>query len=259
MLRPKKHLGQHFLTDQNIARKIVGALEAEAGDSVVEIGPGTGALTGLLVDRFERFRVIEVDPRAAEVLKDKYPNVEVYLTDVLSVDWNTITNPSIGPLSVIGNLPYNITSPILFSMLDSPGLFAEAVVMMQYEVAARLVAVPSTKSYGILSVATQLVTTPRLLFSVSRNVFYPKPNVKSAVVRLDFQSRTRIPKGTDHAWIRKVVRTAFNQRRKTLRNSLKAVSESNQRDVPVQYADRRAEELSPDDFVQLAGYLQTDL
>ena len=144
-------------------------------------------------------------------------------------------------------------------MLDASNLLSEAVVMMQYEVAERLVAVPSTKAYGILSVATQLVASPRLLFSVSRNVFYPKPDVRSAVVRLDFQRQTRIPNGFDPAWIRRVVRTAFNQRRKTLRNSLKIISESNRRAVPTEYANKRAEELTPDDFVQLARYLQTDV
>ncbi|GMQ81920.1 MAG: 16S rRNA (adenine(1518)-N(6)/adenine(1519)-N(6)) -dimethyltransferase RsmA [Rhodothermia bacterium] len=259
MLRPKKHLGQHFLTDQNIARKIVGALEADPGDPIVEIGPGMGALTGLLADRFEHVQAVEIDSSVAELLRDKHPNVSVHLADILRVDWKAISDASIGPLSVIGNLPYNITSQILFSLLDASHLLSEAVVMMQYEVAERLVAVPSTKAYGILSVATQLETRPRLLFPVSRNVFCPKPDVKSAVVRLDFHGQTRIPTGLDLAWIRKVVRTAFNQRRKTLRNSLKIISESVHRDVPTRYADKRAEELTPDDFVQLAGYLQTDV
>lgn len=259
MLRPRKHLGQHFLHDQNIARKIVGALEADPGDPVVEIGPGTGALTGLLVDRFKHVQAIEVDPRAAELLRESYPSASVHLSDVLTVDWNQISESSGGLLTVIGNLPYNITSQILFSLLDASTVFSEAVLMMQYEVAERLVATPSTKAYGILSVATQLATRPKMLFSVSRSVFYPKPDVRSAVVRLDFGATSKLPEGSDPRWIRRVLRTAFNQRRKTLRNSLKVISESNNLPVPGEFADKRAEELTPDDFVQLAGYLQTDL
>lgn len=255
MLTPKKRLGQHFLTDKNIARKIVDGLTAGPEDVVVEIGPGTGALTSLLVDRYPRFSVIEVDERAADLLHETYPDLDIHLGDVLSFDWRQHAESSHGSLCVIGNLPYNITSQILFSLYDAAESIREAVVMMQYEVAQRLVAVPSTKAYGILSVSTQLLCEPKVLFPVSRNVFYPKPDVRSAVVRLDFDRRTVPMSEYDAQWTRQVVRRAFNQRRKTLRNSLKQITEKASTAIPAHFADKRAEELTPNDFVELAGYL----
>lgn len=257
-LRPKKHLGQNFLRDPNTARRIVSGLEAGPKASVVEIGPGTGALTGLLLERFERLRVIEVDPRAADMLRAKWPELPVTEGDVLDTDWPKWAVEMGGPLSVIGNLPYYITSPILFSLLDAAaeGALAEAVIMMQHEVAARLVAEPRTKQYGILSVAVQLLCHAKILFPVSRNVFHPKPDVRSAVVRLVPRADGLSLEEACH--VRKVVRTAFNQRRKTLRNSLKAMTGPDGTCIPEKWRGARAEELSPHDFVALAGYISGD-
>ncbi len=267
MIQPIKRLGQNFLRDPNTIRKIVDSLEASAGDRVIEIGPGTGALTGLLAERFEDFSAIEVDERAVEYLSTQMPNVRVVLGDVLKINWPEMAEgASGGRISVIGNLPYYITSQILFGLLDAAPHIQEAVIMMQYEVAARLVARPRTKEYGILSVAVQLACTPKLLFPVSKNVFYPKPDVRSAIVRLEFQpqpeSMPRAPEaGTpatqvDSKLLRRVIRTAFNQRRKTLRNSLSSVLGEFGKNLPDGLESKRAEELSPQDFVELTLYLQ---
>lgn len=249
MFQPRKRLGQNFLADPNTARKIVASLGAAPTQPVVEIGPGTGALTGLLAARFRRFTAIEIDPRAVAVLAEALPGVDVRELDVLRVDWASLAEELGGPLHVIGNLPYYITTPIVFSLLDAGEAVAEAVVMVQLEVARRIVAVPRTKEYGILSVVLQRLARPELLFEVSRNVFRPRPDVTSAVLRLDFRAAPGVD--TDPAWFRTVVRTAFNQRRKTLRNSLSSIGG----DIPEPWSGARAEELAPHEFVDLARYL----
>lgn len=255
VLKPIKRLGQNFLQDPNTIRKIVGSLEAEADDLVVEIGPGTGALTRLLAERYRRFTAIELDERAVDHVRQILPDVHVIHGDVLKFDWTGYAREqNVERLSVIGNLPYYISSQILFSLLDAADALKEAVIMMQYEVAARLVAAPRTKEYGILSVAVQHACRPKLLFPVSRNVFFPRPDVRSAVIRLDFSKRPP-DSGVDPLWLRKIIRTAFNQRRKTLRNSLSAIVEEAGKPLPEDVAPKRAEELSSEDFVQLALYL----
>ncbi|NQV72605.1 ribosomal RNA small subunit methyltransferase A [bacterium] len=255
MIQPIKRLGQNFLQDPNTIRKIVDSLGAETNSRVVEIGPGTGALTKLLSERYSDFMAIEIDPRAVEWLSHELPGVRVVQGDVLEVDWVELAKDAPGEkVSAIGNLPYYITSQILFGLLDAAPVIREAVIMMQYEVAARLTAAPRTKDYGILSVATQLACTPKLLFPVSRNVFYPKPDVKSAIVRLEFpQSVTE--QRVHPEWLRRVIRSAFNQRRKTLRNSLSAILNEVQMSLPDELGAKRAEELSPQEFVDLALYL----
>lgn len=252
-IRPKRSLGQNFLVDPNTARKIAGSLQAEEGSRVVEIGPGTGALTEILYSRYPALVAVEVDERAVAYLKTSYPALDVRHQDVLEVDWAELAGGDTDSLHVIGNLPYHITSPILFALLDSAAYLGQAVLMMQLEVARRLVAKPRTREYGILSVATQLVTRPELLFRVSPNVFRPRPAVTSAVVRLSFP-----PGGAAVEYsgmLKTVVRAAFNQRRKTLRNSLMSVTEEAGLDLPDRWAGRRAEELPPEEFVELARYL----
>lgn len=255
-IRPKKSLGQNFLTDPNVARKIVGALRAGPEAPVVEIGPGQGALTGLLHARYPKLTAFEVDARAVALLRERFPGLDVRHADVLTVDWNAPAEEKGGPLHVIGNLPYHITSPILFGLLDAHPCVREAILMMQLEVAQRLVALPRTKAYGILSVAVQLYAKPELLFRVSKNVFFPKPDVTSAVVRLDFSQAREAAPDVDPAFLRQVVRTAFNQRRKTLRNSLSLWTRGAGATLPHDWDRRRAEELTPEAFVELARYLQ---
>lgn len=254
-LQPKKSLGQHFLHDPNMADKIVGALRAGPEDPVVEIGPGTGMLTKRLAARYDNFSALEVDERAVALLQEEHPGLDVRHADVLEANWTALAQEKGDPLHVIGNLPYNITSPILFSLLDARAHLREAVLMMQREVAERLTASHGNKQYGAPSVLVQLLAEPALLFRVSRHVFTPKPNVESAVVRLAFGEESDRTEGVDVAWLRTVVRAAFNQRRKMLRNSLSAWSKEQGIELPHDWGRRRAEALSPEQFVELARYL----
>jgi 16S rRNA (adenine1518-N6/adenine1519-N6)-dimethyltransferase len=174
--------------------------------------------------------------------------------DVLSVDWHDLTRGRNGPLIVVGNLPYNITSQILFGLLEA-GCVSRAVLTMQKEVAQRLVASPRTKEYGILSVIVQLLTVPSIRFHLSPNVFYPKPEVWSSTVRLDWSAERAAPAPSDPAFLRQLVRAAFNQRRKVLRNSLSMLGTERGFQLPDRVAAKRAEELSPLEFLQLAEEL----
>lgn len=255
-IKPKKSLGQHFLRDANIRDKIINLLDADASDPVVEIGPGTGALTGHLNDRFTNFSAVEIDERAIAHLKGEIPGLDIHHSDVLDYDWVAHGKAAGSRLHVVGNLPYYVTSQIIFNLLDAHEHIAEAVMMMQREVADRLVAQPRTKAYGILSVAVQQLTVPKMAFRVSRNVFFPKPDVESAVVHLSFKENTDDLGEIDAAWLRKVVRAAFNQRRKTLRNSLSRIKSECNHEVPDQWRLKRAEELSPAEFIELARYLK---
>ncbi len=248
-IRPKKSLGQNFLRDPNTVRKIAAAVEAPAGAPVVEIGPGTGALTEELLRHHPDLTAIEVDERAVEHLRAVLPGLDVRHGDVLETDWAALAEEKGERLWVVGNLPYYITSPILFSLLDARQHLRRAVVMMQKEVAERLVAVPRTKAYGILSVQVQLLCRPALLFGVSRHVFHPKPEVASAVVALDFEAPGL---GVGEERLRRTVRTAFGQRRKTLRNSLRPITAETGHAVPEALAGRRPEALAPAQFVGLA-------
>lgn len=262
-IKPKKSLGQHFLTDGNIIRKIVDSVEPEDGNAIVEIGPGTGALTAELFKRFPQLEVIEIDSRAVEYLQNTWPALKIHQTDVLETSWDDfIENRTSGEnniskykISLVGNLPYYITSPILFSVLDRRELFQEVVIMIQKEVAERLIAKKRTKDYGILSVQTQLLAQPEYLFTVSRHVFNPKPNVESAVVKLRFD---RPAPDVNLNNLKKVVRMAFGQRRKTLSNSLKTLlveqfpdEDLRKKLTPELGLQRRAEELEPGEFVTL--------
>lgn len=222
---------------------------------MVEIGPGVGALTGVLLERYPNLIALEVDERAVTLLREQFPSLDVRHQDVLEVDWAALAAERGGRLHVIGNLPYYITSPILFALLEARPDVREAVVMMQLEVAERLVAVPRTKAYGILSVLFQLYATPELLFRVSRNVFFPKPDVTSAVVRLAFDAEAPPVSGDEAERLRAVVRAAFNQRRKTLRNSLRRWTRDQGLALPPGWDRRRAEELAPGEFIELTRYL----
>ena len=251
---PKQSLGQNFLHDPNIIRKIAASLRAPESAAVAEIGPGTGALTEELLKTHPRLTALEIDQRAVAHLKQVLPALDVRHQDVLDVDWPVLAAELGAPLYVIGNLPYNLTSPILFDLLDARAHLAEAVLMVQKEVAERFVAVPRTKAYGILSVLVQQWAEPELLFDVSPNVFYPRPDVTSAVVRLTFGEAERTP-NVDPEWLRTLVRAAFGQRRKMLRNSLRAWTKDLGIGFPHDWDRKRAEALSPEDFAELARHL----
>ena len=254
-ISPLRRLGQHFLVDPNTAGRIVESLRAPAGASVVEIGAGTGALTGLLLARYPKLVALEVDARAVRYLEALYPRLDVRQCDVLEVDWRRMAAECGSPLHLIGNLPYNITSPIVFGLLRRRQRIAQAVFMMQREVAERLVAPPGTKAYGVPSVLAQLYARPELLFRVPRSVFRPRPGVESAVVRLDFDAAAE--PALEYSRLRAVVRAAFGQRRKMLRNSLRPLAHDRGAELPERWRRIRAEDLSPAGFVELAQYLHS--
>ncbi len=248
--KTKKSLGQHFLTDGNIIRKILESVSADKNDRLIEIGPGTGALTKWLAKDYSDLHVIEVDDRAIEVLGNEIDGITIHQQDVLKTNWENLVNPDSANY-VIGNLPYYITSPILFSVLEQRHLFKEAIFMMQKEVAERIVASHSTKEYGILSVQIQLMSTPEILFDVSPNSFSPPPKVESSVIRLTFDKPAL--NCTDKN-LKRVVRTAFNQRRKKISNSLKPVLGDYQPDGFD--FDLRPENWSPETYAKLTAHLE---
>ncbi len=221
MLIPKKSLGQNFLQDDNIARKIVKNLHVQRGDHLVEIGPGHGALTRHLRELTDELTVIEIDRRAVEVLRERWgSSLRIVHADVLQVSLTDLRRTMGGRLRVVGNIPYYITSEIVFWLFDQRAYVSDATLMVQWEVARRFIALPKTKEYGILSVFAQYYTKPRLLFKVSRNSFYPRPNVDSALVQFTFKST--LEDGNEELF-RRVVRATFGKRRKTLRNGLRCM------------------------------------
>jgi len=219
--RAKRSLGQNFLVDGNVQRKIVRSLGAESGDAVVEIGPGPGALTDHLVGNVGRLVLIELDTALAEALRREHgerPGVEVWQEDVLEVDlparvveWDRA--------KVVGNIPYNITTPILFHLLRRPRP-AEILLMVQREVADRIVAGAGGNGYGALSVGVQAVADPELLFGVPRRAFHPSPNVDSAIVRITPHAPPRLTE-REEARLRRLTRAAFQWRRKQMQKTLR--------------------------------------
>ncbi len=248
-IKPRKSLGQNFLTNYGIVDQIVESLRAGKDQLVVEIGPGTGALTSILTKRYNRFRAIEIDSRAVELLEKSYPGIDILKLDVLETRWLD-QMPSDERIAIIGNLPYYITSPILFLLIDNRERFSEAVIMVQKEVAERLVSTPGNKAYGILSVQVQLAATVEYMFTVPRTAFHPQPNVDSAIIRLTFDKP--VP-DIDGEHLRRVIRQAFSQKRKMLRNTLSPIM--NGKTLDGWDLTRRAETLTLDEFVQLAKEL----
>jgi 16S rRNA (adenine1518-N6/adenine1519-N6)-dimethyltransferase len=220
-LRPRRSLGQNFLCDPNIARNIVAAIAPGPNDTVVEIGPGEGALTHVLAARAGRLVIVDLDDRVIARMREMLAGtaVEVLHEDFLNVDLPALAAGK-GKLRVVGNIPYNITTPILFHLLDHHTVVQDVVLMMQREVARRLSAAPGSKDYGILSVSSQFFATVELLFDVSPEVFFPRPKVTSTAVQLIMRT-TPLAVVHDEAFFRSMVRAVFGKRRKTLRNSLR--------------------------------------
>jgi 16S rRNA (adenine1518-N6/adenine1519-N6)-dimethyltransferase len=247
-IRTKKHLGQHFLKDDNIARKIVASLPSDAV-SILEIGPGMGVLTRFLLELPEKkCHFMDTDAESIQYLNEKYPE---HTGKFIHGDFLKFNLQAIFPgrFSIIGNLPYNISSQILFKVLDHRQQVTHVVGMIQKEVAERLAAGPGSKTYGILSVLLQAYYRIEYLFTVNETVFIPPPKVKSAVIRLTRNDRDKLD--CDELLFFKVVKTAFNQRRKTLRNSLKSFYIDYERGALEHLAGKRAEELGVEEFVAL--------
>ena len=251
-VRPKKALGQHFLTDQHIAQAIVDALRGPG--PVLEVGPGTGVLTQYLLRRPElQLKVVELDRESVRYLLEHYPVLApgLYEADFLKLDLRKVFP---GQFVLIGNFPYNISSQIFFKILDCRDQIPEVVGMVQKEVAERLSAGPGSKTYGILSVLLQAWYDIELLFTVQEGAFLPPPKVKSAVIRLTRNKRETL--GCDADLFKQVVKTTFNQRRKTIRNSLKPLL-AQRSALPdyIPFLDARPEQLSVEEFVELTNSL----
>jgi 16S rRNA (adenine1518-N6/adenine1519-N6)-dimethyltransferase len=255
LLKPKKSLGQNFLRDENILRKIVESLNVRNGDVVVEIGSGQGALTKHLVDQPITLIGIEVDKRAIELLQQSLGERVILLrTNVLDVRLREISEKHRKRLRIVGNIPYHLTSEILFWLFDARAVTVDATLMMQLEVARRLVASPKNKEYGILSIFVQFYTDCEMLFKVSHNCFFPKPEVDSAVVQLKFKEQ--LPE-CDEQFFRSIVRATFGKRRKILRNGLKSMGYDDKVLDSIQYdLKKRPEELSVEDFIILSNLLR---
>jgi len=261
MLRPVKYLGQHFLSDKNIARKIAEAVNPQPDDVIVEIGAGEGFLTEQFVGKVKKVFAVEVDKRAVDFLKVRFgaeelvreDRIEIIHRDFLKLDLKMFEG--FGKVRLIGNIPYSITSSIIFKAIENRNLIKDLTIMVQLEVAMRIVSNPGVKDYSILSVLCQAYSKPEILFRVSRNVFYPKPKVSSAVIRLDFEKGDLSEKIIDDAFFKKIVKTAFNKRRKILKNTLAELFDEETLSRLNFDLSLRPEQLSVEEFIELSNML----
>ena len=254
-VRAKKHLGQHFLTDQNIARNIVDSLSFEGYKKVLEVGPGMGVLTKFLLEKDSEIYVAEIDQESIVYLKKHYPKLEEqhFVGDFLKINIPEVFNEE---LAVIGNFPYNISSQILFKIIDNFQFVPEMSGMFQKEVAERTAAKPRTKDYGILSVLVQAYYDVEYLFTVHENVFNPPPKVKSGVIRMTRNQKDGL--AGNEILFKQIVKAGFGQRRKKMSNALKVLGiPENMKSHP--FLDIRAEELSVADFIAFANEWKTNL
>ena len=249
-VRAKKHLGQHFLIDLNIAQKIVNALPQD-DLAILEIGPGTGVLTQYLIEK-DNFTAFDIDTESIEFLKQKYPQHQhkIQFQDFLQADLNPFAAK--GKFKVVGNFPYNISSQIMFKVLEHRDDVTSLVGMFQKEVAVRIAEKPGSKAYGILSVLLQAFYKIEYVITVSEHVLNPPPKVKSGVIRLSRNTTGKL--NCDEELFFKVVKASFNQRRKTVRNSVKVLSGNAV--VESVYLDKRAEQLSVAEFVELTNSIE---
>jgi dimethyladenosine transferase len=252
-VKPKKSLGQHFLKDLDIARQIADTVSAYKGMPVLEVGPGMGVLTQFLLEAGQDLTVVELDRESVEYLNEHFPQLQgrIIGEDFLKLDLATLFP---GQFCVIGNYPYNISSQIFFKVVDYKDRIPCCSGMIQKEVAERMAAAPGSKTYGILSVLLQAWYDIEYLLTVPEHVFNPPPKVKSAVIRMTRNSTTQL--GCDETLFKRVVKTGFNQRRKTLRNSLKPLlgKENEIFDDPI--FDKRPEQLSVQQFIELTNRIE---
>lgn len=251
--KPKKRFGQNFLQDENILNKIVKEINPQPDDLIIEIGPGYGALTQKLISATANLIAVEIDNEIAINLKEKFPQLQLINKDFLETDLLTLTTQS-KRLRIVGNIPYNITSPILFKLIENNKLVKDAVFMVQLEVAKRMTSNRGTKDYGILAVVLKYFSETDLCFKISPNVFYPKPKVFSALIHIRFKEIAESEE--EQKLFIAIVKAAFGNRRKTLKNSF-----SNSIFQEIDFSNSgidlslRAENLSVDDFVKLTRYV----
>ena len=264
--RPRKQFGQHFLARPETAERIVDSADLKDSDVAVEVGPGLGALTRFIAPRVRRLHLVELDRDLADYLKTclepSKNRVFVHQQDVLGFDFNACSRQEGQRLVVLGNLPYNISSPLVFRLLESAAAVNRAVFMVQKEVGERLTADPGSKTYGVLSVLLGVYARTSRLFSVGPGQFYPSPKVDSIVIKVELPEGLP-PDAPPFSSLRRLVNIAFQQRRKTLQNSLKPLAGKNadllQNALALSGIDpkRRPETLSPQEFIRLANALQT--
>lgn len=255
--RPKKSLGQNFLVDENIARKIIRFVAPTPKDVILEIGPGFGILTKYLIPTIEKVIAVEIDHNLSQKLKNQFgqrKNFELIEGDFLELEIVEFFD-HLGKLRVLGNIPYHITSPVIFKIFENREYIQDMILMIQKEVGQRIVALPGSKDYGILSVFSQLYSEPHLLFHVSKNVFKPKPEVDSTVVRWDFSKSLEVGVKSKEI-LQIVIHGTFQQRRKMLRKSLKNIPGLS---ANIQKLDfnlkKRPEDLNPSEFVELSNLI----
>lgn len=254
-VKAKKHLGQHFLNDENIAKKIADTLSLNHYDTVLEIGPGMGVLTKYLLQKKVTTYVIEIDSESVDYLKNNYLNLSdrVIEQDFLKYDLNQVFNDK--PFAIIGNFPYNISTQIVFKMLELREQIPEFSGMFQKEVAQRICEKKGSKTYGILSVLTQAFYNAEYLFTVPPSVFNPPPKVDSGVLRLTRKQNYTLP--CNEKLFFRVVKTAFQQRRKTLRNSLKVFNLSDVLRTNIIFS-LRPEQLAVEEFINLTQLIENE-
>lgn len=250
---PLKRFGQNYLQDQNIIKKIIAEIDPKENETIIEIGPGQGAITKLLLESKAKLTAIEIDKRVIDDLQNRFTNLNLFQSDFLKLDLNKFIHSRQQKLRIVGNIPYNITSPILFKLFENNTLIQDAVFMVQYEVAKRMTAKMGSKDYGILSVLLEYFGNTKLAFKVSPNVFYPKPNVDSAVVHINFNDKRENPEF--NLMFKSIVKSSFGNRRKTLKNSLSngIFAEVNFSECGIDLS-LRAEQLNIDDFIKLAEF-----
>ena len=249
-VKPKKALGQHFLKDLSVARRIADSIDTCPQLPLLEIGPGMGVLTQYLMEKDRPLKVVEIDRESVAYLQSHFPpqlSENIIAGDFLKMDLQECFNGQ--PFVLIGNYPYNISSQIFFKMLDNKELIPCCAGMIQKEVAERIASPAGKKAYGILSVLLQAYYDIEYLFTVSEHVFDPPPKVKSAVIRMTRNQRESLP--CDEKLFKTVIKTAFNQRRKTLRNSLKPLLGKEAAVYSEPIFDKRPEQLSVDQFIEL--------
>jgi len=253
-VKPLKRFGQNYLHDKNIIKKIVREINPLPDDTILEIGPGRGALTELIYGKAEKFIAVEIDSRVIKDLGSKFPNLQLIQKDFLKVDISTIIDSNKKKLRIIGNIPYNLTSSIIFKTIRNAELIEDAILMVQNEVAKRMTSKKGSKDYGILTVLLNYFTDTQVCFKVSPNAFYPKPKVTSAVVHLSFKELS-ISKEKREMYI-SIVKACFGNRRKTLKNSLSnsIFEELNFSKSGIDLS-LRAEQLDVKDFLVLTEFI----
>jgi len=263
---PKKRLGQHFLVDRNILNKVVRTAGVGEEDVVIEVGPGPGEMTLALARLVKHVIAVEIDPKLVEFLKKRLadcPNVEVVRSDILKVDFKRLYKKEGHPIKVVANLPYQISTPLLFRFIEAKEAFSTLTLMLQREVAERMAAPSGGKAYGPLSIFVQLFLDVSIRFFIKPSAFFPPPKIESAVVHMVWKEKPRVEQ-KDEEWFKKVVKACFGYRRKTLLNALKhselSLHESAESKMEKAGIDpqRRPETLTIEEFIRLAEALKMD-